>query len=109
MTDHQAARGAREASVGDERDRLAQPGADDRRGHAQHLAHPRAARRALVADDEHVAAAHVPDRTASVQASSLSNTRAGPVCARALGAGELDQAARREQGCRAARRAPRPA
>ena len=32
---HEAARGAREASVGDERDRLAQPGADDRGGHAQ--------------------------------------------------------------------------
>ena len=44
VADHQPARGAREAAVGDERDRLAEAGADDRRRDAEHLAHPRAAR-----------------------------------------------------------------
>ena len=59
MTDHQAARRAGEASVGDESDRLAETGADDRRGDAQHLAHPRSARRPLVPDNEHVTVADV--------------------------------------------------
>ena len=55
VADHQPARRAGEAPVGDERDRLAEAGADDRRGDAEHLAHARAAGGALVADDEHVA------------------------------------------------------
>src|SRR5438093_12747687 len=52
---HQATRRAAEAAVGQERDLLAQTLADQRRGDAQHLAHARAAARALVADDDHVA------------------------------------------------------
>ena len=55
MADHQPARGAGEAPVGDQRHRLAEAGADDRAGHAEHLAHPRPAARPLVADHRHVA------------------------------------------------------
>src|SRR4051812_11651609 len=58
VADHEPAGGAGEPAVGDERDRLAEAGADDRRGDAEHLAHPGAAGGALVADDEHVAGAH---------------------------------------------------
>ena len=47
VADHQAARRARESSVGDERHRIAEPGADDRGGHREHLAHARARRAAL--------------------------------------------------------------
>ena len=72
VADHQAARGAREAPVGDERDRLAEPGADDGRGDAQHLAHararrpaPRSGRRARRRRRPR------PTRTASAHASSL--------------------------------------
>ena len=80
VADHQPARRAGEAAVGDERDRLAEPDADDRRRHAQHLAHPRPAGRALVADDQHVAGLRPgPSRTAATQSASASNTRAGPV------------------------------
>src|SRR5439155_777857 len=53
---HQAARGAAEAAVGQERDLLAQAFTHERRGDAQHLAHARAAARALVADDDRAAA-----------------------------------------------------
>ena len=48
-------RRAREAAVGDERDRVAEARADERAGHGEHLAHAGAARRALVADDDDVA------------------------------------------------------
>ena len=52
---HEAAGGAGEAAVGEQRDLLAQAEADERRGHRQHLAHPGAAARALVADHDDVA------------------------------------------------------
>ena len=78
VADHQAAGGTREAAVGDQRHRLAEPGADDRRGDAQHLAHARAAGGPFVADDEHVAGQIAPRATAAVHASSDSKTRAGP-------------------------------
>ena len=55
VADHQAVRRAREAAVGDQRDLLADALADERAGHVQHLAHARAAGRALVADHDHVA------------------------------------------------------
>ena len=55
MAGHQAMGGAREASVGHQRDRLAQAGADNGPGDAKHFAHPRSAFRAFMADDDHVA------------------------------------------------------
>ena len=55
VADHQAARRAREAPVGEERDLLAHALAVDERGDAEHLAHAGAAARPFVADDEHVA------------------------------------------------------
>ena len=54
MAHHQPARCTGEAPVGDEHDRLAEAGADDRRRDAQQLPHSRAAGRAFVAHDEHV-------------------------------------------------------
>ena len=47
VPDHQPARRAAEAPVGDERDRVAEPAADDRRGDREHLGHAGRARRAL--------------------------------------------------------------
>ena len=44
VADHQAVRRAREAAVGDQRDLVAEPLADERRGDVQHLAHARARR-----------------------------------------------------------------
>ena len=55
VTGHQPAGRPGEAAVGDERHRIAQPGAHDGGGHAQHLAHARAAARPFVADDDDVA------------------------------------------------------
>ena len=55
VADHQAARRAREASVGEERDLLAHALAVDERGDAEHLAHAGPAARPFVADDEDVA------------------------------------------------------
>ena len=55
MAGHEAARRAAEATIGHERDRIAQPCADDGRGDAEHLAHARSAARPFVADDDHVA------------------------------------------------------
>ena len=52
---HEAARGAGEAAVGEQRDLLAEPLAHERRRHGEHLAHPRPAGRALVADHDDVA------------------------------------------------------
>src|SRR4051812_48582103 len=55
MTDHQAARRAGEGPIGDECDRLAEPGTDDGGCDAEHLAHAGSAGGPLVAHDEHVA------------------------------------------------------
>ena len=55
VPDGGAARRARKPSVGDERDVRAQPRAHDGGGGGEHLAHPRAALRAFVADDDDVA------------------------------------------------------
>ena len=52
---HQAASGAAEAAVGQQRYRSAQAFADNRRSHAQHLAHAGTALGPFVADDHHVA------------------------------------------------------
>src|SRR6516165_174292 len=55
MPDADAAGGAREAAVGDERHLLPHLLAVDDRRHPEHLAHPRAADRAFVAHDQHLA------------------------------------------------------
>src|SRR2546423_9836677 len=55
VTDHVTVRRAGEAAVGDERDLVAEALANDRAGHAQHLAHAGAALRSLVTDDHDVA------------------------------------------------------
>ncbi len=60
VSDHQAASGAREAAVGDQRHRFAESGAHHRRGQAEHLAHPGTAGRPFVAHDQDVACFHVP-------------------------------------------------
>src|SRR4029450_4474956 len=52
VPDHQAVRAAREAAAGDEPARVAQARADERRRGREHLAHPRPAPRALVADHD---------------------------------------------------------
>src|SRR5204862_1428689 len=48
-------RRAREASVGQKRDRVAQSRSDNGGGDREHFAHPGASRRTLVADDHDVA------------------------------------------------------
>src|SRR5262245_45558779 len=47
-------RRAREASVGHERDGIAEPGALQRTRHVEHLAHPRPALGTFPADDDHI-------------------------------------------------------
>src|SRR5438046_907130 len=54
---HEAVRPAGEAPVRDQADLVAQPRADDRRRRGEHLPHPGAALRALVANHQHVARA----------------------------------------------------
>src|SRR6478735_4008928 len=54
VADAQAGRAPGEAAVGDQEDVLAEPGALDGTGDREHLAHPRAALGALVADHHHV-------------------------------------------------------
>ena len=93
MADHQPAGGSGEAAVGDQRDVLAVAAADDRGRHLEHLAHPRAAGRALVADHDHVAGvdpAGLDDGEAVLLA--LEDAR-GAALAEALGAGDLDHGA----------------
>ena len=79
MADAEAARGAREAAVGDQRDLLADALAVERRRGRQHLAHAGAALGALVADDDDVAFLVLrrprPPRTRPPRSRS---TRAGP-------------------------------
>ena len=55
VPDHQPVGGAGEAAVGDQRHLVAEPLADERRGDVQHLAHPRPAGGAFVADHDDVA------------------------------------------------------
>ena len=93
---HQAVRRAGEAAVGEQRDRVAQALADERRRDGEHLAHAGAAARPLVADHDHVVRPRsAPAVTAAIASSSHSNTRAGPAVARALVAGDLHDAALR--------------
>ena len=95
MADHQAAGGAGEAAVGDHRDALAEALADDRRGDLQHLPHPGAADRALVADHDDVAGVDllVLDGAEAVLFGLEDAGRAGLLAA--LGAGDLDHGALR--------------
>ena len=106
VPDHQPARRAREAAVGDERDRVAEARADDRRGDAQHLAHPRPAGRALVAHDEHVARRDLPGAD-GVGAGLLAVEHARRPALGAARPGEPSRGSRRARGCRAGRRARR--
>jgi len=55
VADADAAGGAREAAIGDERHLLPHLLAVDDRRHPEHLAHPRAADRAFIAYDQHLA------------------------------------------------------
>src|SRR6516165_396706 len=55
MADADATGGTREAAVSDERHLLPHLLAVDDRRHAEHLAHPRAANRAFIAHDQHLA------------------------------------------------------
>ena len=55
VPDDQTVRGARKAAVGDQADRIAQSGANQRGGRSEHLAHARTALRAFVANHDHIA------------------------------------------------------
>ena len=66
---------------------------------AEHLAHARTACWPFVADHDHVAGLIAWRWTASNAASSLSNTRAGPRCMRALGARQLQHRRPPARGC----------
>ena len=79
VADAEAAGGAGEAAVGDQRDLLAHALAVERRGGGEHLAHAGAALGALVADDDDVAFARRCASTAAKVSSSHSKTCAGPV------------------------------
>src|SRR5438067_2051428 len=60
MADHQAMGRTGEAAVGDECNRIAQAFADERAGHAEHLAHPGTTDRTLVANHYDVAGLDLP-------------------------------------------------
>ena len=77
VPDHEAVGRPGEAAVGDERDRLRQPLADDRPGDVEHLAHARAPVRPSYRITTTSSAAIRPAFTAK-HSSSESNTRAGP-------------------------------
>ena len=93
VADHEPARGAGEAPVGEQGDVLTEPLADDRGGDLEHLAHPRPAGRALVADHDHVAGVDPLglDGREAVLLGLEDARRAG--LAHALGAGDLDHGA----------------
>ena len=82
-----------EASVGDQRDVLAETFAHDGAGRRKHLAHAGAADRAFVANHDHVPAFTRPSRIASSAASSLSNTIALPLKCEAFLAGDFGHGA----------------
>src|SRR5436190_14584855 len=54
MTDHQSARRAAEAAIGEECDLLAQSGTHDSTGNSQHLAHARSTTRPLKANNHDI-------------------------------------------------------
>src|SRR5215469_14466742 len=58
MTNHEAMAAAREATVGDECDLVSEPCTHEGTRGTQHLAHSRAAARALAADHDHIAGAN---------------------------------------------------
>ncbi len=97
MTDGEAAGCARETAVSEQRHRVAEAGADDRRGHREHLAHPRTAGRSLVADDHHVARLDglLLDRLEGLLL-AVEHPRGAPML-RALGARQLEHAAFRRE------------
>ena len=92
---HQAVGRSGEASVREQSDLVADPLADQSGGHLEHLAHPRASRRALVADHDDVAgldALLLDDREAFLLGAEDPG-RAGVLAA--LLSGHLDHAALR--------------
>ena len=60
VRDHEAVGRAAEAAVGHQRHAVRKSRADDRAGHAEHLAHARSAARTFVADDHDVAGLDLP-------------------------------------------------
>ena len=60
VADHETVGGAAETAVGDQGDIVAQPLADQRRGHRQHLAHAGTAGRAFESDHHDVASVDLP-------------------------------------------------
>ena len=101
VADAEAVRAAGEAAVGDERAVGAAARALHRAGDRQHLAHPRAALRAFVADDDDVARLDLAreDRVHRA-ASSPSNTRARPSNTHLVEAGDLHHRALRRERAR---------
>ena len=80
VPDDHAVGPAGEPAVGDEPDRIAESGADDRRRRREHFTHAGSAARAFVPDDDDIAGLEIlPARIAARHSSSESNTRAGPV------------------------------
>jgi hypothetical protein len=110
VADHEPARRAREAAVGDERDRLAQPRLrPPTRSRSTARACPGPAGGPFVADDEHVARLDVAGaHRVGARLLGVEDPRR-PGVGTALRAGQLDEASRRARGCRAARGAPRSA
>jgi hypothetical protein len=98
VADHQAVGAAGEPAVGEQRDVLAQPLADERRGDGQHLLHARAADRTLVADHDDVALVDLLVLDRVVAGVSLSRRRAPGPCGSGVVAGQLDDAAVRGEG-----------
>ena len=97
MADAEAARGAREAPVGDQRHAVAHALAIDGGGRGQHLAHAGSAARPLVADHDNIArlVAALIDRREGVFLAIEAKRRTGE--AQILHAGDLhDRALRRE-------------
>src|SRR4051794_8250489 len=60
VSDHQPVRGSGETAVRDQRDLVTEAFADERGRDVQHLAHPRPAGRAFVADDDDIASLDAP-------------------------------------------------
>src|SRR5690606_15771920 len=93
VADAEAARAAREATVGQQGNRFAEAGADQRAGHTQHLAHAGAAAWSFVADDDDIARDD-PALSDGVHRLFLTLENAGRTAMTvAVGSGDLDDAA----------------
>ena len=91
---HQAARGAGETSVGEQRDRIRELGnALDGSGDGEHLAHSRASARAFVANDENIVRVDLSALDGGVQVVLAVEDARGAGVVEALVTGDLDDAA----------------